>query len=341
MAGRVQAGSGARDPKRPPIRHLPGPKNTQTQGNAPVGNNGGRHQGNNPIPGYRIKNKKMAGLVNALVQSQIRAGVDDARKERRMIRREADSSRRKAIKNNRRALGDLNYIFGETGDYMKAMGQQIDQQYGQSQAALQASQAALTQQLQANSQGVAGAVGGDLAALGISNMSDMGFQNDALLAQNLATQQGANQQANLSAQQQGAAAISALLQGMNAGSKMSQYGIQNNALNDELYEIAQGKRDGYNQVREAISDLRGKRGDLTLQQLQALAGSQWAKYLAPAKGHRRRSHGRSQSFSSGGGTFPGPRGGGNLGSSGSSGSSGGGQDALAQMLLGALNGRRR
>ncbi len=276
--------------------------------------------------------------VNRLVDAQIRAGLNDLRKERRMIRRETATERRAAKRDYERGLGDLNYIYGETADYTNALGNQIQQNYSGLRDRSQAAQSALVQALSGNSTGVAGQLTSDLSDLGISGVDASQFQADAANALNVAAQTGANNMANINAAASGAADISSLIQGMVAGSKASAYGSQLNDLNDRLFEASQAKRDGYAQVREAISDLKGTRKDLTLQMLQQLGGSQWGKYL------RKRGKGKPSSSgyrSYGGGSYS--SGGGGSYSSGGSGfaaEDSGDSPTLNQLLLNGLNKRR-
>lgn len=303
ITNRVLAGSKAKEP-RPPIRR---PKAPTANNSSPApkppkksGQNNNASQGGNRGTG-----------VNSVVNGQIRAGVNDARKERRVVRREAATARRAAVRDYKRSLGDLDYIYGETGDYVKNMGQQIHDQYAQQTTRAEAAQAALVQQLQSNSTDTGQGLSSELSRLGLQGVDNSQFAADAQNAVNVAQQTGANDLSNISAQQTGADAISSLLGGMVAGSRASGYGTAQNTLDTNLYDIYQTKRDGYNQVREAISDLRGTRKDLTAQMLQQLGGGHWGRYLRKHHGSGG-SSGGSQGY-----------GGGYTGSSGGGSSSGG------------------
>ncbi len=277
--------------------------------------------------------------VNRLVDAQIRAGVDDLRKERRMVRREAATERRAAKRDYRQGLGDLDYIYGETADYTNAMGQQIQANYGAAKDRASQAQAALVAALGGNSAAAQTNVTDNLSQLGISGINMDQFSADAANALSNASISGANNMAAIDAAASGAADISALIQGMVAGSKSAAYGEQLNDLNDRLFENSQMKRDGLMQVREAISDLRGTRKDLTLQMLQQLGGSQWGRYLR----NRGRGGSRGGSYSSSGysGSYSG--GGSSSSSSGGSGftSENGGKANLNQLLLNGLAHRKR
>src|SRR6185369_9701095 len=95
---------------------------------------------------------RIGALANQLVNGEIRAGVDSLRQDRRIARRQAKRDRSQTNADYKRSLGDLNYVYGETGDYINNMNGQINQAYTDQASRTAAAQQAFVNQLQANSQ---------------------------------------------------------------------------------------------------------------------------------------------------------------------------------------------
>jgi hypothetical protein len=290
------------------------------------------------FPGVSVNEAKRS------VASQIREGVRDLRKERRQVRWEASQDRQKAKTDYKRGNEDLSHIYGETSDYINYQQQQMDQQFAAGQDRVAASTNALLDVLNQTSTTNANAANAQMNALGIGAGGDMGeFAADATNNSAVAAQGGANAAANLGAMQTGADAIGNLVAGMNQGQYMSAQGRNLNARNDRFAEIQQGKLDNYQQVREAVGELRESRPDLVRQLLDQMQQSKWGQYMDMANLNLQRSAQRSQnryynslarqSNRSGGSSFT-PYG---TGSS-ADGADSGGSDATNQALLDAILG---
>jgi hypothetical protein len=136
------------------------------------------------------------------------------------------------------------------------------------------------------------------------------YQGDQAYAQNQAAINTANTSANVGAMGANANAVGQLLGQMNAGAHTSSVGKAGNARSDSLFELEQNKLKGFNEVRQAMRDLKGTRKDAMLQVLEQLSQTGWAQYM---EGQQLNMQRRAMRGGGGGGS-----------GSGSSGSSSGG-----------------
>lgn len=275
----VREGSDVRIPK-----HLQGNKHKQGKGGKKPGPGGrgggglGMYGAMGGFPGVSVREAQRR------IAAEIREGVQDLRHQRRVVRHEASEDRQKTKADYQRGLGDLEHIYGETGDFIAHQGNLINNQYEATQDRATTAQNALLNVLSQGSSEVAGGANAELARLGIEGSGDMGeFAADAANNTAIAQQTGANNMANLEAMQAGAGSISALLSGMNAGQHQSNVGQQLNARNDRFAEIQQNKIDNFNEVREAIKELKGQRGDLVRQLLEQMTNTRWGQYMDMAQ----------------------------------------------------------
>lgn len=313
-------------------------------GNGNGGGLGGRRYGAyGGFPGVRYADA--LALVNAGLKPEIRQVRNDIQK----TRREAQLERQRARNHYQSAVGDLNHVFGESGDYIGFQNQAIQQNYDALEDRAQQAQAALLDHLQANGAANAGAANAELERLGIQGSGDMGqFAADQSNIENVAQVTGANNLANISAAQSNASDVGNLLLGMNAGSKASALGQQVSDRNDAFFEAEATKKVAVEQLRRTMSDLRKSRPDLVRQMLEQLRQSGWGQYMDLANLHLQRDQLNLQRqaqqfyqnhYNSGGSSYS---------SYGSSGSSGGGpgdsassddasMDAYNQLALDDLN----
>jgi hypothetical protein len=219
-------------------------------------------------------------LVNQLVNGIIRGELNDIRKDRRQVRRESRNMRNQARRDYRRGVNDLNHVFGETDDYLGFLNNQNQQTITGARSNAELATQALQQALGGTYAGAQADGTAELERLGIEGGGNFGqLIADNANAQNVALQSGANTDSTLGLMGANADQMGSLLRGMNQGSYMSHIGKNLNARNDKLAEIQQNKIDGYNKVREAMSDAKGSRRDLFIQLLTQLQQTGWNQYL--------------------------------------------------------------
>lgn len=220
------------------------------------------------------------GEAAALVNPQIRKQINQLKRERRKIRQGVRDDRQDINNNYEQTVGDLNYIYSESGEFIQSQNDLINQQYEANRTKAEQAQAALAAQLAANGANNAAGVDSELARLGIGGSGNMGqFAADQSYAQNTAALSGADNLANLGLMAQGSATVGSLLAGMNKGSQASQLGQALNTKNDALQELKNNKMDSFLQVNQAIKDAKATRPELINSMLNQLAQTGWAQFV--------------------------------------------------------------
>lgn len=278
----------------PKNKKLPGnkgggrPNVHQNDNNGDKPGNGIKKNGNGPIlpklpkfyggkGGYKGVNTK---TVRRLTGGVLRDELNDLRRQRRMVRRESRNDAIDAKNAYKRGKQDLRHVYGESTDYLNFLRNQNQQMYSDQQNQSQAATAALQAQLGGTYSGAQQGAMDELARLGISQGGNFSqLQSDAANQQALAQQSGANAQSTMGLAAQNSDALAGLLQGMNQGQMVSDFGKNLNARNDALADVRQNKMDQMNVVREAMSDARGSRRDLFFQLLQQLQQTGWDQFM--------------------------------------------------------------
>lgn len=213
----------------------------------------GKHYGAvGPYPG--VPNHLLNQLVNGLLGQEMR----DLRHQRQQVRR-----------TYQRGLGDLNHVFGETGDYLNFLQGQNQQQYSQTGQNIDAANQALQGQLGGIYGGAQGGANAELARLGMGDSVNMGgISADQANAQGMAAITGQNASSTLDLASNNTAQMAGLLQGMNQGSYQQAVGQNLNARNDAM-----------NKIMDAIVDTKKSRKDVWLQLAQQLQQTGWDQFL--------------------------------------------------------------
>lgn len=243
-----------------------------------LGRNGPRNKSlpNKNKDGGRKGGKGLEATARRLANGVIRDEVRDLRGQNKEVNRAAENAIDTARFQYQRGLGDLEYIGGETTDYVKSMGDKTQAMYGQTSLAQSAAAAALQQQLGGiYEQGAAGA-NSELSRLGINQDDFMGqMRVDGANAQATGAAQSASAASTLGAMQANSGAVSDLLGGMVQGSMLSNVGRNLNDRNDAFMDIRNEKQDQQALIRDAIKSARGSRQDVFFQLLQQLKQSGW------------------------------------------------------------------
>lgn len=252
--------------------------------NAQGGKKGGGKKNNGPghpkfyggVGAYRgVPYSRAAGIVNA----QIRRMMDDLRREADKARTMHQQDRREARQLYRRSKGDLNHIFGEVNEQIGSSNRAISDTYSGAMERGQASTAELLGQQSAQTSAAKAAASEELARLGIQGSGNLGQMDaDAAFSQQMASQAGANNQANLGLANSMAGDIGNLLSGMAAGSHQSNMGKALNTRNDEISNSRDAKRmqlmDIWNQMRD-VQEQRGGMINELLEQMLAGDFDRW------------------------------------------------------------------
>ena len=270
----------------PKNKKLPGPTKLQPKGKGPDK----KHSNKKPAKkkgggsaffgargGYKgVRKSNVKRLVNGVMGDEIR----DLRSQSRSVRRDARDGINQANVAYERGKGDLNYVHGETSDYLSDLARR--NQANQQQAVGQQAQAqqALQGMLGQTYSGAQSGASQELARLGISGGGSFQQLNaDSANAQAVAAQSGANAQSTLGLAGSNASSAMQMLQGMNQGSMMQGLGQNLNARNDALSEVRNNRTDQMNEVRNAMQEARGTRKDMFFQLLQQLQQTGWDQYV--------------------------------------------------------------
>lgn len=241
------------------------------------------------VGGYKgVKTKPVKRLVNGVLRDEIR----DLRKQVRAVKQDARGEKRILREDYRRGKADLDYVHGETGDYLNHLSGQNQQMFQQQGSQQQAAQAALQQHLQGTYSGAQQGAQDELARLGIQGGGSFQQLNaDQANAQAVAGQSGANAQSTLGMAGANSAAALQMLQGMNQGSFLQGIGQNLNAHNDAMAEVRTNKINNLNEVRQAMQEARGSRRDMFFQLLQQLQQTGWDQYVQQQQlGMQRQQH---------------------------------------------------
>lgn len=273
-------GSGPK-PIPPKGKDAKGGKNKNAKGG------GGKFYGG--LGGYKgVKKQAVRRLVNGVLRDEMR----DLRKQVRAVKQDTKAERRSLKADYRRGKADLEYVHGETADYLGALGNQNQQMFQQQGNQQQAAQAALQQHLQGTYSGAQTGAQEELARLGIQGGGN--FQQliaDQANAGAVAAQSGANAQSTLGMAGANSAGAMQMLQGMNQGSFLQGIGQNLNARNDAMAEVRTNKINNLNEVRQAMAEAKGSRRDMFFQLLQQLQQTGWDQYMQQQQlGMQRQQH---------------------------------------------------
>lgn len=225
------------------------------------------------------KGKGLEKTARRLTDSVIRDEVQDLRGQRREVSRAARHAKKEVRNQYRRGAEDLEYVAGETADYVQSRNAATQAGFEAQSLEQNAAAMALQNQLQNVYDAGEGSATAEMARLGITGASGFLGQlaSDRANAQTMGAQTSANNSANLGLAQQNAGAVGNLLSGMVQGQYLSGIGQNLNSKNDGMNEVRDEERDQLSLVREAIREARGSRKDTFFQLLQQLRSSGWAR----------------------------------------------------------------
>lgn len=216
-----------------------------------------------------------------LVQLQIQEALNELRREKQGVGRDYQHGVEDANTLYNRSIGDLEHIYKESGDYIGFQNQAIADAFAANKAENAAATQALLGTLSGNTSGVIGGVDAEMARLGITGAANTGgISADGAFAGNLAGINGANEQANIAAMAAGSADVGNLLLGMNAGSRSSHMGQAVNDRNYMLTELLRNRDDNLNDIRQAMRDVRGKKGGMINELLMQLSQTGFDQFIA-------------------------------------------------------------
>ena len=267
-------GSLANPPRKPgPKYGLPrdkklSPKKPDANKSEPQGKGGGPGKGGN-------LERTARRLTNGVIKDTVR----DLNQQRREVNREARNANDIVRTMYHRGRGDLEHVFGETGDYIEHQNEQGQNAFNAASLEQSAAATALQNQLQNVYSAGEGSATAEMQRLGITGAQGFLGQlaSDSANAQAVGTQTSSNNQANLGAMQANAGAVGNLLSGMNQGAYMGAIGQNLNARNTAFADNRQQRADQLALVREAVNEAQGSRKDTFFQLLQQLRQTGWAK----------------------------------------------------------------
>lgn len=216
-----------------------------------------------------------------LVRDTVRPEINTLKDQREQIDTSADRALRDLTSLYNRSVGDVNTTYNTAGSSIANHGTQINTTYDQAKNTVAAGDQAAVGAIQSNTSAQTAAVAAELAKLGIGQMS--GDQIGAMAADgsfqsNIATQQGANNQANLGMQQASANSLTQMLGGMVQASRASNLGQLANSHTAGVNDINAQRRDDRADINNAIAELKAGRPGMIrdmLIQLQAQGFDQW------------------------------------------------------------------
>ena len=214
------------------------------------------------------KNRRIARrLSNDIINAERR----DLRNSAIDIRRGAASDQREALASYERGRGDLEYIRGETDDFLAGMNQKNADMYSGMRSTQEAATTALRGQLSSTYDNAQSGANEELARLGIptgGNFSQM--QADKGFSDAQAQQAGSNATSTMDLNAANASMLGGMLRSMNQGSFNANSGKNLNAYNDQKTKIIENKNNQMGKVRQSQADLSKRRGEVFFQILQSL-----------------------------------------------------------------------
>lgn len=252
-----------------------GSKGSGGKGGSGSGKGGGGYFGG--YGGFKgVKKRKVNRLVNGMIRSEVK----DLRRVRAQVRNESKRDMQSVRRDYRRGKGDLEHIFGETGDYIQHLQGLNADSYNTQLNQTQAANAALQQQLGGTYSGAQDQVNAEMERLGIQGAGNLsGLIADQANAQAMASQAGANAEQTMGMAAGNTQQLMNLMQGMNQGSFQQAMGQNLNTRNEQLTQVRDDRRDKFNDIRRAIRDVRGGRRDLFFQLLNQLQETGWSQYM--------------------------------------------------------------
>jgi hypothetical protein len=210
----------------------------------------------------------------------MREEMNGLEKQGRQVERDAEIGLNKARTNYNRGVGDLNYVHGETDDYLKNLAQRSAATTQQGMSQQQQAQAALQGMLGDTYSGASAGASNELARLGIQGGGNLQQLNaDYLNSQAVGAQASQNAQSTTQATGDNAAIAMQMLQGMNQGSMMQGIGQNLNSFNDQSQALQDNRTGQMNEVRQAMQEANQTRKDLYFQLLQQLQQTGWDQFV--------------------------------------------------------------
>lgn len=226
------------------------------------------------------KTKRRTAQVNKLVDSVLAPEIRGLESQRNQVQRDYMTGVNEASNLYERGKGDLDYIYGETQDFMGGLKNKsaAEAAAGRDRSAVAAQ--ALRSRLGDTYSGVQNDSAAELARLGISGGGNMsGLLADAANAHYTADQSSENARSTLDATTGNADLVMNLLQGMNTGSKLSASGKNLNKRNDAHSALNANRISNLNKLGDAITETRASRSDLFTQLFSQLQQSGWKGFL--------------------------------------------------------------
>lgn len=225
------------------------------------------------------KGRGLERTAKRLTDSVIRDEVQDLRGQRREISRAARHAKKEVRNQYQRGMGDLDYVAGETSDYVASQNAQAQAGFNAQSLEQNAAAMALQNQLQNVYDAGEGSATAEMSRLGITGASGFLGQlaSDRANAATMGAQTSSNNAANLGLAQANAGAVGNLLSGMVQGTYLSGIGQNLNSRNDGMNSLREEEQDQLSLVREAIREAQGSRKDTFFQLLQQLRQTGWGR----------------------------------------------------------------
>lgn len=237
-------------------------------------------------PGYefneRDARKRARDLVQADTNAQLRAKLAELR--------QGKNSYTKAVRQEKnlgkRRREDLNYIFGETADYLAGLEGDQNTRYDNRADNLKELFGNLEQKNQNVSDRNYNELQSEMRRLGIEGGLTGNFQRDANFMEMLGNTSEGNALANLQSDRRSAKSIMDMFQGTMKGERASQIGQAWNDQGDALADIRSDYGTLFSNLRGDISDIRANKGKAIQELLMTLED----------QGYQRFAEGRQQDF---------------------------------------------
>lgn len=226
------------------------------------------------------KNARKSRKVNNLVDTIIKPEVRGLKSQRKQVNRDYETGVGKATTAYNTAKADIDAVHNTTGGYLSNLASSSAQAGQDAVSRSQAAAEALKQRLSNTYSGVQSASQAELDRLGLGGQANfLGLMGDAANAQAVADQSNSNAQASLGMANNNQAIMMNLLQGMNAGSRVSAHNKNLQSRDTGLTDLRDNRISALNKINDAIGETRKSRSDLFTQLFNQFQQSGWKGFL--------------------------------------------------------------
>lgn len=248
------------------------PNHSKSDGKGDGKGNGGAPKNYGAYGGYKgVSRKDAAKLVNP----EIRAAVATLRKQRKLSRQSRNYYSKQYRNQWQGQRGNIKDNAKTTQNYIEGQNAAIGNLYQDAQDQSAQAQQALMSQLQSSTDATTNMANNNLGALGLGSVGDLGGADRMALA----AQQGANNQANLTAMSAGAKSIGDLFLGASSAERQSALGDARSARNEALNQARKAYWDDRTAINQEIRDTKASRRGLINQMMQQMAETGWGQYM--------------------------------------------------------------